>query len=170
MKKVLFMISILAVMLSTMAPVFATSKITTDSTDKTSNVLVTYGVENTYTVTIPAEFKLSGTTILEGPVSASDVVIPYGTSLNVTIESDNYDSTWNLVDLKEGASANKVPYNIGKSKSDNTVGTVVASKDVVLSVSAGTKTGSQTLYVQVPTVPTVAGDYQDTIKFTVEVK
>ena len=159
--KRLFLISAIVLSLCAMAPVFAAS--ITEEGEQTGTMDITYGVASGYTVTIPADLILEGTTAETSTVSATNVKIPYGTSLKVTISSDNYDGGWYLVD--EDATANKVEYTIEDTNGE------IAEDGIVLEVQAGAADlkGSNELTFQVPVEPTKAGDYKDTLSFTVAV-
>ena len=162
--KRLFLVSAIILSLGAMAPVFAAN--ITEEGSQTGTMEITYGVDSGYTVTIPANLNLTNTDPVEKVGSAEKVMIDYGKSLKVSIESDNYsESKWYMVDTATGASSNKVQYTIKDGENS------VASDDVVLEVKAGADglSGSNTLTFQVPEVPTKAGSYKDTLRFTVEV-
>lgn len=177
MKKLLF-ISSLVVMLSTVMPVFATET-TLDQNTQEAEVTVTYGVADGYQIVIPDSFDFTADsegniTEASSSVVASKVYIPYGTELNVTIGSSNYaNSKWNLVDQGENLqdhaddnTDNVCVYTIGKT----TGASDVANGDAVLTVPAGTVAGgSQELFFNIPTAPTIAGTYMDTLNFEVSV-
>ena len=167
MKK-LFLVSAIVLSLGVIAPVFAAeTSIEGDATGtETGTMEITYGVDSGYTVTIPANLNLTNTDPVEKTISAENVMIDFGTSLKVSISSENYsDLKWYMVDTATGASSNKVEYTIKDGEN------AVANDDVVLEVEAGADdlSGSNTLTFQVPKVPTKAGTYKDTLKFTVEV-
>lgn len=127
------------------------------------SVEVTYGVEDSYVVTIPASFTVGATEGTE--VSASDVVIGYGEQLTVSISSTNYDtesSKWYLVDTANAE--NKLNYTIKVGDAD------VVNNGVILTVPAGTaETVSASLATALVDQATVSGTYKDTITFTVTV-
>lgn len=87
--KVLLSAALAATMLA--MPVFA-STLDVDTTSGTTEV--TYGVESTYTVTIPVDFNFTNVKLESvGNVSATDVLLANGKKLVVTMTSANYDST-----------------------------------------------------------------------------
>lgn len=91
MKKSNMMISAaLAAMMFAM-PVFGAEL---NATTNSGTTKVTYGVESTYTVTIPADFKFTKSNMESvGNVKATDVLIDNGTKLVVTMTSTNFDDT-----------------------------------------------------------------------------
>lgn len=124
-------------------------------------VEVTYGVEDSYVVTIPATIDLSEDAASNMEISAANVVIGYGEQLTVSISSANYaDSKWYLVDTENAE--NKLTYSVKLGDAD------LASGDVVLTVDAGTaETATATLTTALVGTATVSGTYKDTITFTV---
>ena len=113
MKK-LFLVSAIVLSLGVIAPVFAAeTSIEGDATGtETGTMDIIYGVESGYTVTIPANLNLTDTNPVEKTISAENVMIDFGTSLKVSISSENYsDLKWYMVDTATGASSNKVEYS-----------------------------------------------------------
>lgn len=124
-------------------------------------VEVTYGVEDSYVVTIPATIDLSEDAASNMEISAANVVIGYGEQLTVSISSANYaDSKWYLVDTENAE--NKLTYSVKLGDAD------LASGDVVLTVDAGTaETATATITTALVDTAIVSGTYKDTITFTV---
>lgn len=132
-------------------------------TNGSGTVEVSYGVSESYTVTIPADITLVANQGSNMEISASNVVIPYGQQLTVSIGSNNYaDSKWYLIDTANGE--NKLEYSV-KNGED-----AVASGSTILTVAAGT-TGDQTATLTTNLVGTAtsSGTYKDTLTFTVNV-
>lgn len=159
MKK-FFAILLAVAMMATMSMTAFAAEIT-GKTDNSSDVTVTYGVEDSYVVTIPADITLSADAASDMVVSAADVVIGYGEQLTVSISSTNYaDSKWYLVDTTNAN--NKLEYSVKNGE------TAVASGGTILTVAAGTAdTTTVTLSTQLVDTATVSGTYTDTITFTV---
>lgn len=129
----------------------------------TGTVEVTYGVSESYTVTIPADITLTANQESDMEISASDVVIPYGNELTVSISSTNYtDSKWYLVEAAN--TANKLEYSVKNGEN------AVASGDTILTVAAGTAE-NQTVNLTTKLVGTAthSGTYKDTLTFSVSV-
>lgn len=128
----------------------------------TGTVEVTYGVSENYTVTIPANTTLTADGV-NMDISASNVVIPYGNQLTVSISSSNYaDSKWYLVD--DTNASNKLEYSIKNGEN------VVASDDTVLTIAAGTTEEQKaTLTATLVGTATYSGTYKDTLTFSVSV-
>lgn len=159
MKK-LFLIGAMVLSFGMMSTAFAAT-LDMDTTSGTMDV--TYGVESGYTVTIPGDLALTDATAKTANVSASNVMIEAGEILKVTISSTNYaNNNWNLV--AEGAAANKLPYTI---KAD---GVSVANGGTILSVADGIGSDESVLSFQLVDLPTRAGQYKDTLTFTVSVE
>lgn len=128
----------------------------------TGTVEVTYGVSENYTVTIPANTTLTADGV-NMDISASDVVIPYGNQLTVSISSFNYaDNKWYLVD--DANASNKLEYSIKNGEN------AVASDDTILTVAAGTtEVQTTTLTAKLVGTATYSGTYKDTLTFSVNV-
>lgn len=129
----------------------------------TGTVEVTYGVSESYTVIIPADITLTANQESDMEISASDVVIPYGNELTVSISSTNYtDSKWYLVEAAN--TANKLEYSVKNGEN------AVASGDTILTVAAGTAE-NQTVNLTTKLVGTAthSGTYKDTLTFSVSV-
>lgn len=114
----------------------------------------------TYTVTIP-EYIVAADVDgdpTEEDVTATDVLIPYGTNLTVTV---SYADTLTLQD-NEGAT---VAYQMQKD------GSAISSGDTILTVPAGDPDGSTTakLGAVLTAEPDYAGVYLDTATFNVAV-
>lgn len=159
MKK-FFAILLAVAMMATMS---TTAFAATIGEDGTGSVVITYGVEDSYVVTIPADITLSADAASTMEISAADVVIGYGEQLTVSVSSANYaDSKWYLVDTANAN--NKLEYSVKNGE------TAVASGGTILTVAAGTTdTTTVTLSTQLVDTATVSGTYTDTITFTVKV-
>ena len=158
MKK-FFAILLAVAMMATMSVTAFATTIDGDS----GTVEITYGVEDSYVVTIPASITLSAGEASTMEISAADVVIGYGEQLTVSVSSTNYaDSKWYLVDTANAE--NKLEYSVKSGEN------AVASGDAVLTVAAGsTDATTVTLSTQLIDSATVSGTYKDTITFTVNV-
>lgn len=165
MKKFLSTLLFLFIFFSFGNNVFA-SNITVDG--QSQNTVVSYGMSQGFVIIIPADFIIDGqTNKATAEVIASNVMIPDGKRLEVSINGDDYVDSWELVDEKE--SNNRIIYNIGTSEGDNNI----TNNDVVLAVAPGeayNTTKTTTLYFEVVDILTKAGKYSDTITFTVNVE
>lgn len=117
------------------------------------NTQVTYHVDPSYTVEIPANVTLGN----ELEVKASNVVIGYGKKLNVKINGD-----FNLSN-----NGYKVAYTVTSGTN-----TTINSGDTVLTVNPeNSNSGSSTLTFNVPTTGfKYAGDYTGTVNFTISIE
>ena len=163
MKK-LFLVSAIVLGLGAMAPVFASeTQITGDgSATKTGSMEITYGVASGYTVTIPADVDFTTGKTATRTIEASDVMIGYGKVLEVKVQGENYNEGWFLADKE--ASTNTLAYTL---KSGD--GTAITNNGVVLAVDAGNAGGSNELSFELIGIPIKAGEYADTLTFTVSV-
>ena len=138
--------------------------------NQSSDTLVTYGPGSGYTVVIPESIvipysagKGDSATV---EVSASNVMIDYGTTLSVSISGQD-DGKWQLVDASNNA--NTIEYIIGTTAAGNDI---VEDSDV-LTVPAGDywdSTKSATLHLTVNENVVKTGNYSDTLTFTVDVQ
>lgn len=118
---------------------------------------ITYDVEPTYTVSIPAEVTLGST----ATISAEDVVVAKGSEVNVALTGASGDANALQVKTAEGA---VIDYTITKDSAN------VAMGDTVLTVNPDTSsTGSSVLSFVEPDSVQYAGDYSGTVTFTVSV-
>ena len=136
----------------------------TASGAQSSNTQVTYGVSESYTVTVPEAATMDISGIGSITVSVSNAMLASNGVLNVYILGDSYTSNvWHLTNT--ATSNEKLAYNITK----NTVN--VAPEDIILTVSAGTAwntTVSQVLNLALAEAVAKAGTYTDQLTFVVE--
>ncbi len=169
MKKLLA--SVLAItMCATMAvPAFATAneiEINQGSTDKDAEIDVILEVAPTYTVTIPATVELEKEDNSSAPVTiysqrayitAENVRLEEGQTLQVTINTDYTLAT------SEDDAEYTLPYTISGDS-----GAVSGEDALVAEFETGTEEQSQPLTFRAED-PEYAGDYSDTVTFTVSV-
>lgn len=123
-----------------------------------SDTTVTYNVDSTYTVTIPASVTLGGT----ATVSASNVKINKGQTLKVTLSKANEnDNTF-----KVKANGAELTYTVKKGTTDIAVGSEVLA---VNSTTSGNDLKAELSFIA-PKSTTYAGDYTGTVTFTVSVE
>lgn len=159
MRKIISSVLCLAMLLSMGTTAFA-SNISTDG--GSHEVTVTYGVSQSFNVTIPSEitFRESTETVT---ISANDVIIPVNKSLIVSVDSETYDGRWRLTDTT--STDNFVLYDIYTPDNEYRVGGIVPA----LTVNAGQSQGSVDLEFVLRASATKAGTYTDTLTFTVDV-
>lgn len=155
MKKLLAFTFALVMVLSLSVTAFA-ADINQDSDPKSGVTSVSYTVNPTYTVTIPASVTLGETVT----VSASNVVVPMGKQLRVGIISNNDDDAF-FVQTAEGA---MLLYSVKKGGVNILVGEPVLKVNPEIADN-----GSATLTFEEPTYVTYAGTYTGTVTFTVSV-
>ena len=164
-KKILSL-ALVAIMMFSLATTSFAANISTDGGSQ--QTVVTYGMDEGFTVTIPANFTIDSTKKATADVSASNVMIAHGKVLEVTVSGDDYDVTgsWELID--EAEASNKLTYTIGTTEG----GSDIVNNSVVLSVGAGEAYGStvtETMHFTVIDELSKAGAYTDTLTFTVSI-
>ena len=157
MKKLVAIILTVVMVFSMATVAFADTTVNGDS----GTVVVKYTTSEAYTVTIPADVTLTSTKLSDtGNVTVSDALLASGETLKIAVESAN---NYKLVNSTSG-----IAYTL---KSGDTAITV--DNNVVLSVAAGTKSGSAELTFATTEedvkAATIAGDHKDTLTFTVSV-
>ena len=152
MKK-LFALILTVVMLFSFS-VTAFAAVDQDSQDPNSAMNVTYTVDPTFTVTIPATVALGE----DATISSENVVVPKGKQVEVSIaEANGFKAT-----TPEGA---EITYTVKNGE------TAVAEGETVLAVNPKDgKTGETTLSFVAPETIQYAGTYTGTVTFTVAVK
>ena len=172
MKKFLSSVLCLAMLLSMGTTVFADwdeweeldNNITTDGGHQ--NVTVTYGVSESFIVTIPSNFTIGQSGTATADVSASNVMISAGNVLDVYISGHDYSGSWELIDSNNNN--NRLTYTIGTGAGLSNI----VNNSVVLSVEAGEAYNStvyETMHFTIVDELTSAGIYTDTLTFTVNV-
>ena len=154
------------IMLALAAPVFAADL---NNTTTSGSTTITYGVSESYTVSIPASFNFTVDSLTkEETVSASNVLIADGNTLTVTMSSANYVSG-NAYTLNYGTDAiSKIPYSIKLGEAD------FVNAENVLTVAAGTTSATSEKITFATTTENIqqatkSGDHVDTLTFTVSV-
>lgn len=163
MKKIFSLLLVTTLLLSMSIVSFA-AEITTDNTIQ--NVTVTYGTNQSFVVTIPSNIVIDSEGAGEAEISASNVMIAFGKVLKVTVSGDDYVDKWELIDKNEPT--NTLTYYI-----ENPAEEKIANGDVVLDVESGeayNKTVSDIMYFWITDTITKAGEYTDTLTFTVTVE
>ena len=152
MKKVLSIVFAVILLCSVSAAVFAADL---NEGNNEGSVTVSYGVSESYVVTIPANIAIS-TTGVESTLSASSVLIPDGKTLTVTATSQN---GYNLEYTNS-----KIPYTVLVNGTKQTEATFTA-----LSVVSGSTSGNATLVFKTTdediAKATKSGDHTDVLTF-----
>ena len=164
MKKLLTIMLALVIVLPLSVTAFAAEGDNTfgpsDSTGK--NITVTFNVDPTYTVTIPATVTLAkaadGSYKQDATITATDVRLEEGKTIVVTLASD-----FKLTTGASGATY-ELPYTV--TVGDDT--TAIATGDTVATFTTNTNEQTNTLHFAAGN-PTYAGDYSDTVTFTISV-
>ncbi len=171
MKKILSLALVLAMVLTMSTTAFAA-----EITNGSGSVDITYTYTNTntnsasYVLTIPDSINLTTEESELGTVSLDITEVSEYKQVDVYISSPNFDQTddykypWHLLDEK---GANKVPYSLKYHVFDNNYDTV--SPDIPFFSGTEAATYSTTLRGNVKEAPVYAGNYSDTLTFTVSV-
>ena len=120
---------------------------------------VSYNVDPSYTVSIPAAVTL-GDSAVEADITASDVILEDGKQIKVDLTAASNTASGSTFNAKNGDSA--VTYTITGDKAiavGDTVATFTADGSKTLTFSAADKSGA-----------TVAGAHTETLTFTVSVE
>ena len=152
MKKLLTLALVGAMLTATGITAFAA-----DPETKATNV--SYDVQPTYTVSIPAAVTL-GDSAVEADITASDVILEDGKQIKVDLTAASNTASGSTFNAKNGDSA--VTYTITGDEAiavGDTVATFTADGSKTLTFSAADKSGA-----------TVAGAHTETLTFTVSVE
>jgi len=189
MKKFLALALAIIMMAAIAVPAFAAT-IDETTNPQTATTTVTYGVSQSYVVTVPDAVDFAQGNTKTATVSASEVVIPGNRKLQVAIASAAgeytvpnssvvYDAkvAWTMVENTKNGSA-AVPYTVnltrnktGAEDADFENVEKLANNGVVLTVLSNDAdlAGESTLYFD--TIGTnQAGQYTDTLTFTVSLE
>lgn len=153
MKKLLALVLAVIMLCSLSVTALAASL---NESNKVGTVTVSYGVDEGYVVTIPADVAVS-TAGVEATLSASHVLLPSGKTLTVTVSSAN--------GFKLKYESSQIPYTVSVDNTKQTTATFPA-----LSILSGTTSGSVKLTFQTTAADiagaTKAGSHTDTLTFT----
>ncbi len=134
-----------------------------------------YNVLEYYVITIPSEVAVS-TTENQYAVSASNVAIASEKELVVSLQTSHYSTTdtSDHVELTENSKTSSIPYTIKfGGVSPGTTAKSGTDATPILTVAAGTASGSVNLYVKTTIEDihkaTLVGDHKDTWTFNVAV-
>lgn len=146
-----------------MVSTFTIPAMALDATTPTGDVEVSYNVSSTYTVTIPEAQEFTAVEGKTGDVElAAGAILPFGETLTVTMSSANFSEGFRM---KDGTNENYLGYTISNNSTE-----VETNGATVLSVAAAdAPAGASTTLTFTPDTPTIAGDYSDTLTFTVAV-
>ena len=161
MKK-LITLALATLMISTLSMTAFAAEVNQDTDDQTGSTAVSFNVDPTYTVTIPATVELEKVEV-EGVityeknmnVSASSVRLEEGQKIEIKLSGD---FTLDAV----ATSSYKLPYTVTVG------GRTIATNGVVATFVTTTQEQTSTLHFAAEN-PTYAGTYTDTVTFTIGV-
>ena len=162
-----FMAAVMALaMISTISPMsaFADTVINQDTAaPKTGTMNVTYSVDPTYTVTIPASVTLGN----DSTISVSDVNLATGEKILVKLTAaTNTVTGTNFTVQTADATPATATYQVKKG----TTALALGDTAYEFAYDGETKTGSGDLTFTVPTDAKFAGTYSDQLTFTISVE
>ena len=141
----------------------------TENGNQSATTTIQYGVDTAYTVTIPSTVQINPASMsANATVEASDVLLPVGKTLNVTMTGtvERQEDGFDLFAMKDEADArNKLLFYVMTPS-----GNPINSGSVVLSVNSGNINGSsQAMQFGLYAAPEKAGEYSGQITFTVSI-
>lgn len=159
MKKLLTIMLALVMVLSLSVTAFAADNTFSPSDNSDKATTVTFNVDPTYTVTIPATITLakdeeSGSYKQDATITATGVRLLEGKVINVTLAGD----------FTLTAGTTNWSYTVKVGASD----TAIANGDTVATFETKTAVQTSVLHFAADD-PTYAGDYSDTVTFTIAV-
>ena len=188
MKKVLLILISLALFVSMTGAVsgeYFTGtpiSISGEASGYSEDVEVKLVISDSYTVTIPANFKIDGEDeyTAGAPVSATVTRLGADESLMLSISSTQYDDNdeWRLKSNHESDEKQYYRYIIGVNTDANEHSFMhgrqdspVKNNDIILTYTPGQDTGTMVkqIHILVLDKPTSAAEYTDSLKFTVTI-
>ncbi len=134
----------------------------TDAAD-TREMTVTYTVDPSYTVTIPADVTITDSGSA-AEITANDVLLEEGQKIKVALTGADNTTEGSVFTAKNGTS--EIKYSITEGEDENTK--TIALGDTVAEFTAA---GSQELtFTKTGGSPTIAGDHTENLTFTVSVE
>ena len=171
MKKIFALILAIVMTVAISVPVFAedTSFSSDDTGVVTPTTKIEYGVDQTYTITIPASVTINRSTRQgEAKITVSDVCIPAGTNIKVSVTSSVEPTSPNKWELQDAATTGSKAANVGYTvKVDGSE--IERGATFLTAASAVTFTAtSKTLAIEVNKTMQVA-NYEDYLTFSVAI-
>lgn len=173
MKKAISIILGLAILFALGVPALA-ADITNSQTEQ--GIDISYSVSSSYSVTIPEEFVITTEYSEAKNVGVTSGAIEGNETLTISVTSANPDNTegrvngFRLKDQNTAVADNYLPYIVVQGATA-AGGTPVLSGTNILSVTATEMKNkpSTNLFAKLEEAGTIAGEYKDTITFTVTV-
>lgn len=164
MRKLIALATCLCLLLSLGANTFA-AEITINGTQSTTTT-VTYGVETSYVITVPDTVSMNEDGYGEAQYSVTNVCIPSGSTLMITVNSNNAaDGKWYLTNTADVSS--KLEYEIIASDWSSNI--IPGAETAQLRFPSGYNDFYGTVVLNLLDEARMAGTYQDIWNFTVEV-
>ena len=181
MKKIIALVVAIVMMAAIAVPAFAAGSYESGAGESKNQTLVTYGVDELYVVVVPAKIAMVQGEGTNAATSTSKVSIEAGykiaagSSIFVSVKSDNYaNGKWYMDNVEsEDDTSDSLPYTItAASETANVVLTAtVANETDFMEAKSGVTAPLTEVSITFATNGTdQAGDYQDLLTFTAEVK
>lgn len=155
MKKLLSVILAIAIMMTLSISAFATKAFDQDTDSDTTDV--TLNITTAYTISIPATVEFAaGALSVQKAITATDVLLKNNFQITVAIDSEN---DFNLKTTENAT----LPYTVKTSNEEEAQAVADGA-----TVATFTDDDTQALYFAT-SLPDVAGEYSDTVTFTVAV-
>ena len=180
MKKIIAIVLAIVMMAAISVPAFAAEQVSTFEKGETGSMTVSYGIDESYTIGIPADIDFrTQDTFTNQEVTASDVIIAAGKTLTVSVTSTY---TWKM--NPDVASNTAVPYKVTYKLNDDqeaTLTTIDGAAQETPSATAVVLTAQPAEGLEDPVDVTTtmtftcdgtsqAGSFSDTLTFTVAVE
>ena len=170
MKKIFAIALVIVMMAAISIPAFAAEVVGSDTGALSNKTEIEYGVDQTYTVTIPDKIDIDVNRNGTGTVKVENACIPAGTKIKVSVNSDNTpandsQNTWELWDAAtSGTKAQPVGYTISVDSQALTRGATFLQAPSAVTFTAVEKT----LNIAVNKTMQVA-TYKDFLTFSVAI-
>ena len=126
---------------------------------------IKYGVGESFIIVIPGGFSIGSSGKSQAEVTVKEILIAHGSTLKVFISGDDYDGSWELIDVTNNS--NKLTYTIGTTEG----GKDIENNSVILYANSGEKTEeTKTIHFTVADNNVRPGYYNDFITFIVDVE
>ncbi len=161
MKKALSLALALVFAFALAIPAFAEN---TNMSGNSQNVTATYTVSEAYTVSIPSGITFDADKSAQETVSVSGALINSGKKVQVKLAAADEDDAFELEYIENSAVVEALTYTVKVGETS-----VAATGTEVLSVAAGTATGSAIIDFAITEDANYQGTYTDSLTFSVAV-
>lgn len=126
---------------------------------------IKYGAGESFIIIIPGGFCIGASGKALADITVKDVMISHGSVLKVFVSGDDYNDSWEMINITNDSS--KLTYTIGMSEGASDV----KNNSVILYVNAGeTVETTETIYFTISDKSIASGYYNDVLTFVVDVE